>query len=136
MPVTLPSRYQNATIRHADVTRDMLDLYNVVAQINSGVSPQSIQTVVPTNGQTIQLTDDNTSGTIWLNPAGTLATLTLTMPTDAKSDLGQIRRIATSKAITSLTMNGATILNALTTMSANDCFEYQKVDVNTWVRMQ
>lgn len=136
MPITLPSRYQNAPTRRADVTRDMLDIYNIVLQINNGVSPQSVQSVIPTTGQSIQMTDDATSGLIWLNPAGTLASLTLVFPTDANSDIGQIRRIATSKIITSVTLSGATILNPTTTLNANDCFGFQKVSAGTWVLLQ
>jgi hypothetical protein len=34
MPVTLPSTYQNALSRQADVTSTMTDLFNVVQQIN------------------------------------------------------------------------------------------------------
>jgi hypothetical protein len=45
MPVTLPSAYQNATSRPADVTQTMTDLYNVVQQINAGVTVNS-----PSNG--------------------------------------------------------------------------------------
>lgn len=41
MPVTLPNSYQNAPSRLADVTQTMLDLYNVVQQINAGVTSNS-----------------------------------------------------------------------------------------------
>jgi len=40
--IVLPSRFQNATTRTADMTQDMLDLSNVVTQINSGNSPSII----------------------------------------------------------------------------------------------
>lgn len=40
--ITLPSRFQNATTRTADMTQPMLDLSNVVTQINSGLSPSII----------------------------------------------------------------------------------------------
>lgn len=39
MPIILPSRYQNATTRTADMTQDMIDLASVVTQINAGSSP-------------------------------------------------------------------------------------------------
>lgn len=42
MAIILPSRYQNATTRNADMTQDMLDLFNVVTQINAGLSPSII----------------------------------------------------------------------------------------------
>lgn len=40
--ITLPSRFQNANTRTADMTQDMLDLANVVTQINAGLSPSII----------------------------------------------------------------------------------------------
>lgn len=42
MAIILPSRYQNAPTRNADMTQDMLDLFNVVTQINAGLSPSII----------------------------------------------------------------------------------------------
>lgn len=42
MPIILPPPYNNAPIRPADVTQTMIDLYNVVAQINAGLSPVPI----------------------------------------------------------------------------------------------
>ncbi|MES2730021.1 MAG: hypothetical protein V4621_08025 [Pseudomonadota bacterium] len=39
MAIILPSRYQNAATRQADMTQDMTDLANVVAQINLGLAP-------------------------------------------------------------------------------------------------
>jgi hypothetical protein len=133
MPLTLPSRYNNAPIRHADMTRPMLDLYEIVAQINTGVSPKAVQVVTPLTGAIVQMSNDNTDGTIWINPATNIAALTLTFPADANSDLGQVRRIAASKVVTTLTLTGATILNSTVTMNANDCVTYQKIAANTWV---
>lgn len=40
--IVLPSRFQNGTTRTADMTQDMLDLFNVVTQINAGLSPSII----------------------------------------------------------------------------------------------
>lgn len=40
--IVLPSRFQNANTRTADMTQDMLDLSNVVTQINAGLSPSII----------------------------------------------------------------------------------------------
>lgn len=136
MPIVLPPRYNNAPIRPADQTREMLDLYGVVAQTNAGISPRSNQTVVPTDGQTVQMTNDNTSGTLWLTPSGSLSALTINFPSDANSDIGQYRRFACSKAITTLTLAGGTILNPTTTMNLNDCFCYEKVAANTWILCQ
>lgn len=79
MPVTLPSAYNNAPSRLADVTQTMLDLYNVVQQLNGatgsgigyaagvGAGGTVTQTAgARTNGVTLnklsgQITGDNTS---------------------------------------------------------------------------
>lgn len=39
MTIVLPSRYQNATTRQADMTQPMTDLSNVVTQLNQGLAP-------------------------------------------------------------------------------------------------
>ncbi len=94
------------------------------------------QTASPTTGQTVQMNDNNLDGTLYLTPAAGLAALTITFPSDANSRIGQIRRFATNKSVAILTMAGATILNNVTALVANDCFSYQKVAANTWVRLQ
>lgn len=94
-----------------------------------------IQTVTPTTGQTVVMTNDNKNGTLILTPAGTLATLTITFPTDGNSRVGQIRRFASTSIITALTINGAVILNSIVAIAVNECFSYQKVSANTWVRL-
>lgn len=42
MAISLPSRYQNAATRQADMTQPMTDLASVVTQINSGLAPSII----------------------------------------------------------------------------------------------
>lgn len=75
--------------------------------------PQT-QYVTPTTGSTITV---NANGNVMLfvNPAGTLATLTITLPSTPsdgdKVDLGS------SQIVTGLTMNGGTIIGALSTMA-------------------
>jgi hypothetical protein len=117
------------------MTPTMMDLYNVVQQLNTG-NLRVVQPVTPTSGQTVQMTDNSTDGTLFITPAGTLATLTVLFPTDANSVLGQIRFVGTTQAITSITMSGATILNVFSSMNANDCFGFQKVTTNTWIFLQ
>lgn len=65
MPVTLPSTYQNATARIADVTQQMLDLFNVVQQLN-GVTGTGIgyATGQGAGGAVSQLTDRTTAVTL------------------------------------------------------------------------
>jgi hypothetical protein len=80
---------------------------------------------------------DNEVGTLILDPAGTLATGTITMP-DTPYD-GQVQRICTSATITSLTVNGntgQTIKNPPSTLTAGSgCgFIYRSTNT-TWYRL-
>lgn len=74
-----------------------------------------------------------------MNPAGTLATLTLTMPANPKE--GQIVRISSSKTVTALTLNGntgQTISNAPTaiTISTTGTYGYEFLYRSTvWYRV-
>lgn len=65
MPVILPSAYNNAPSRLADVTQTMLDLYNVVQQIN-GVTGTGIgySSGLGVGGTVSQGTDRSTSVTL------------------------------------------------------------------------
>lgn len=135
--IILPSRYTNATTRPADVTQDMLDLYNVVQQINTQTE-RVLQTVTPTNGQTVQMLDNGVDGTLFLTPAAPLATLTINFPPapPANSRLLQVRFIATTQSIATLTLTGATIMGSITSMNSNDCFFFQQVTPGGWILNQ
>lgn len=65
MPVTLPSSYQNALARQADVTSTMTDLFNVVQQLN-GVTGTGLgyPTGQGVGGAVSQLTDRSTGVTL------------------------------------------------------------------------
>lgn len=133
--IVLPPPYNNAPIRPADMTQTMIDLYNVVAQINA--SQRAVQRVVPTTGQTVQMTDNGFDGTLFIDPAGTINTLTVVFPSAANSILGQIRFLGTSQGITNLTLSGGTFLNMIPSLNANDCFAFQKVkNPDTWIFIQ
>lgn len=119
------------------LTADGQSLAKSDGQPFTPVIAPNIQKVVPASGDTIQMTDTALDGTLLIAPATALASLTIILPTDAKSRLGQIRRIATTKAITALTLTGAvSIMNAITSMSGGDCVQYEKVDNNTWFKIQ
>ncbi len=92
------------------------------------------QTVVPLSGDTVQMTQNNLDGLLMLNPAGTLAALTVTLPSDGVTRINQQRDIFSSRTITSLTINGASsILNNPGTMVANSMLSIKKVAGNTWL---
>lgn len=82
-------------------------------QINERLIP-TVQYSAPTTGSTV--TVGSTGHTkLLLNPAGTLATLTVTFP-GSPSD-GDMVQLGSSQIITALTMNGGTIVGALTTLA-------------------
>lgn len=78
----------------------------------SGPVNEKVQAVTPTTGQTIVVAAGTTA--LLINPAGTLAALTVTLPASPVD--GQTITIATSQIITALTVNG-TKVGALTTLA-------------------
>lgn len=65
MPITLPSSYQNAPSRPADVTQTMLDLYNVVQQINAGAAIASFDVTAPST-----ITTNSSSNALTITQSG------------------------------------------------------------------
>jgi hypothetical protein len=97
---------------------------------------RSIQSVSPTAGLTVQMQDDAADGSLNLSPAGLLLTLTVTLPSEANSRIGQVRRLSTTQAVTTLTVNGAaSILNNVTTLALGGTVAFEKIAANTWVRI-
>lgn len=97
---------------------------------------QSATPAPPSSGGTVAIINTAMNGLTVVNPAGTLATLTVTLPADAASQIGQIERIAFLKAITLLTISGAsTILGAPIAAILGDNIGFQKVAANTWIRI-
>ena len=96
-----------------------------------------MQTASPTTGQTVVCQATASDIMLYLTPAGTLATLTISLPAEGSSSLGQKVFICSRQTITALTVNGATtVLNAADTLIANETFTMAKVAANTWVRLQ
>lgn len=92
------------------------------------------QFAAPTTGQTVTVA----TGDTWLliTPAGTLAALTVTLPTD-RTD-GEIVRVTSSQILTSLTVGGAgtTVNGAPATLAANGFFEMAYSEtLNAWYRV-
>ncbi|MDZ7905165.1 MAG: hypothetical protein U5N55_04880 [Cypionkella sp.] len=92
------------------------------------------QFAAPTNGQTVTVTKGDT----WLTvtPAGTLAALTISLPSD-RTD-GEAVLVNCTQIITALTINGAgaAVAGAPTTLAAeNGFFEMRYSSVlNSWFR--
>jgi len=114
-------------------------LYAPDGSLIEALVPDAVQAATPVTGATVVMTDNATGGLLYLTPAGTLATLTINLPSNAKSRIGQIERVFTTQAITALTLGqvggGATIVNAPTTLAANGAALFQKVAANTWLRV-
>lgn len=97
---------------------------------------------VPLTGGTVVV--PSTASMVLLRPAGTLATLTVTLPAAAGLVDGQTIEIGSSQTVTALTVNagaGATVSNAPTalTVSATASYGYKFVwlaATSTWYRLQ
>ena len=88
--------------------------------IDSRQIPQ-IQYVTPNTGDTVSA---NTNGHVVLliNPSGSLLNLTVAFPANPSD--GDMLRISTSQILTSLTLSGATIISALTTLALGGFASY------------
>jgi hypothetical protein len=88
----------------------------------------------PVSGFSLTIADN--CGRLILDPAGTLATGTVTLAAHPKD--GQLCRLASTQAITTLTLapnTGQSVAGALTTISANGSAQYLYRAANTtWYR--
>lgn len=99
---------------------------------------QAATPAAPVTGGTVLVVNTAMNGLTVVNPAGTLATLTVSLPADAASTIGQIERIAFRQIITSLTVNvagGGTVSGAPATAQINDNIGFQKIATNIWSRL-
>ena len=96
---------------------------------------QTVSYSVPTTGATVTIPSfDGVELLVFLNPAGTLATLTVNMPSVVTD--GQKVSIMSSQVLTLITMGGGTILSAITTMGVNAFATYAYSATNTtWFRL-
>lgn len=95
------------------------------------------QTVTPSEGGTVVIASDDKDRTLNLTPAANLTAITVTFPADSTTRIGQVIRIASTKAITTINLTGGvTVDGFVSSYSANDVFSYQKTAPNTWKRLQ
>jgi hypothetical protein len=95
---------------------------------------QKVQYATPLTGETHTVDDD--ADVVVMQPAGTIAALTLNMP--ASPFDGQEVAFASTQVITALTMsgNGKTLLGALTAGSANGFAKWRyRAATTTWYRV-
>ncbi len=95
--------------------------------------------LVPVTGQTVASVDDSTSQWHLLQPAGTLATLTVVLPISTGLVDGQEVLITSTQIVTTLTVNGngSTVNGALTTLAAANAFFKLRYNLITtsWFRV-
>lgn len=99
----------------------------------SGEMPVTVQQAAPTAGQTVTAAGGLVNYVL-LEPAGTLATLTLTLPSSPVN--GQRCIVSTTQIITALTVNGGTIIGTLTTLALAWFAEFlYSSDSSKWFRV-
>jgi hypothetical protein len=112
-----------------------ISVTNFLAWLNTNFANDSytVEAYVPTAGQTITVTDDGLDRWMKFIPAGTLATLTVTLPADENASDGQQILVTSTAAVTALTVNGngATVNGAPSSLSADGAFvlRYNALDV-------
>jgi hypothetical protein len=106
-----------------------------MGMIVSSLAGPVVQNAAPTTGATVVINDNASDTLLVLDPAGTLATLTVTLPSEANSRIKQVVRIASTRIITAITINGATtIIGAPVGLALGDNLAFQKIKANTWSR--
>jgi hypothetical protein len=91
---------------------------------------RAIQYATPTTGQTVVA---NGSGSLVINPAGTLVALTVTFPASPVD--GQVFEIFSTQIVTTMTLNGGTIASALTTIGVNGAARWKySTSAASWLR--
>jgi hypothetical protein len=110
-----------------------------VRPLNNTIT-ESVQDSSPTTGQTVTVSAVKASSMNYITPAGTLAALTLALPSSVNAQRGMICRFFITQIITSLTVNttgGGTIIGtAPDTSAVNSSFAYECVSTagaGTWV---
>lgn len=91
----------------------------------------TINVATPTVGQTVTVAQ--TTGTQIIDPAGALATLTLTLPICSAAYNGQMVRIGSTQVVTALTMTaaGGSISSALSSLAVGSTPAYICYGANT-----
>lgn len=91
----------------------------------------------PASGDTVILPNDNRNMMVWLEPAAGLAALTVQLPLDVSTEVGQSIVIRSSQTITTLTIaaaaaDGATTIYAPTNIAAGIPVTIQKQATKKW----
>lgn len=126
----------------ATCARALIDQNGVVqfsADDPSLNSKNIVSKYVSLNGDTVNWNTKGQNETLYIAPAGTIAGLTVVIPLDAQSVIGQIIKLFSTQTVTTLTVtaNGNTLNGvAVTTLGAGvNGVSWQKIDSNRWVRL-
>lgn len=102
-------------------------------------TPDTIQNASPLTGTNVTFTTVVTDITLYLTPAGTLASLSVNLPTDANSFIGQTCRIFCSQTLTALSVaapSGSIVGTSVTALAQYTALVFQKVaSSNVWIRL-
>lgn len=115
---------------------DIATLQQQVAALQ-GASGSASTSMTPTEGQTINAPpSEKVINILDLTPAADLAAITINLPSEEQSKLGQRYFIRSSLQIISVTFQcpSGTVDNWLVMMSAGDCVDFTKSKANTWSR--
>lgn len=100
--------------------------------LSTRLIPQ-VQYSAPTTGSTVTV-NSNGHSVLFINPAGTILALTITLPSSPAD--GDRITLGSSQVVTGLTMNGGTIIGALTALAvatfATYCFSSS---ASSWFRI-
>lgn len=117
-------------------------LTNILASTGAANSVNSITDIVsssiPLAADTVTASASKANETVNLVPAGTLATLTFTFPTEANSRIGQVLRLTSTQIVTALTVSSSGLTlrgTAVTALAVNTPVVFLKVSASTWLRL-
>lgn len=101
--------------------------------------PTLVTAVTPLTGATVTASALLANETIYITPAGTLATLTVSWPSNANSSIGQRFAFFSTQTITALTVSSPSqtlVGTALTAMVANTEYAWVKTAASVWIRVK
>lgn len=133
----IPGTLQAGT-KYPSEPQALLDLF--AAYLNAPEAKKNRPTIsvyTSVNGATINASPNGLDETVFLNHGSTAATATFAFPSNSNSVTGQILRLFSRSAVTSLTVTPPTNLygTSLTALTAGQSVAWQKVAANTWVRL-
>lgn len=103
------------------------------APVPPSLAAPAVQTASPVTGAVVTILNGSNNILLVLTPLGTLSTLTVTLPSDGSTVVGQMITVFCTQIITTLTINGATtIYNGPTSFAVGGKFTLQKMSANTW----